>query len=260
MSHFSKQTLEFIVKASRQKRADWLDKNRKDYEKHVLHPLQSFVATVKAKILPIAPGYHFPQKGIGRLKRSERKAREYGSLYRDYISYSASRPSESRFDKNPNLFFLINPLDTDGDQVLVAGGFYMPSSRQVRAIREAIANDASAFEELFASKAFASRFPGGFSREKISSRPPRGFAKDHPKMDWLKLQAFFVWRSYKKSEFASKQFADLVAKDFAQIVRLNELLEKAVRGSLTRVERAKPANDWLSRLEDVKAPRREFDY
>lgn len=264
MTSFNRHTLGFIEKAARQKRPDWLEKNRKEYEKRVLRPLQGFVSTVKQKILPIAPGYHFPQKGIGRLKRSARKAREYGAPFRDYVSYSASRPSESRFDKNPSLFFLLHPFDEDGDEVLIAGGLYMPSSRQVRAVREAIAKDASAFEELFASKAFNSRFPGGFCREKVSSRPPRGFDKEHPRMDWLKLQAFFVWRSYEKTEFISKGFADLVAKDFTQIVRMNELLEKAVKGTLPGNERVKrnkkSSDDVLSRIEDVVAPRRQFDF
>lgn len=262
---FSKETIAFLKKASRQKNPAWLDKNREEYQNRVQLPLQNLASHLKTKLANVAPGYHFPQKGIGRIKRSSIKAQEYGSMYKDYVSYNASRPSESRFDHNPNLFFLIQTDDPDGDNVLVAGGLYMPSSRQVRAVREAIAKDASAFDQLFKSKSFSAHFPGGFSKEKISSRPPRGFDPNHPRMDWLKLQAFFVWRPYKMKEFQSPQFPDLVAKDFAQIVRLNELLEKAIRGTLTSAAAPKKtksarAASLESRLEEIDLPRRPMDF
>jgi uncharacterized protein (TIGR02453 family) len=264
-TRFSKETLAFLKKASRQKNPDWLDRNRQEYERLIAEPLKNLAAFLKTKLAKTAPGYHFPQKGIGRIKRSTIKAREYGSLYRDYVSYSASRPSESRFDHNPNLFFLIQTDDPDGDHVLVAGGFYMPSSRQLRAVREAIAKDASPFDRLFATKAFSARFSGGFSREKTATRPPRGFDPAHPRMDWLKLQAYFVWRSYTLKEFQSPDFPSLVAADFTQILKLNELLEKAVQGTLSRVlpsekRASKRATSLESRIEEVEMPRREMDF
>lgn len=73
------------------------------------------------------------------LKCSADRAREYGSHLKDWISYSAARPRKSRFDHNPNLFFMIYPDHPDGESVLVAGGLYMPSSRQMRQLRETIA-------------------------------------------------------------------------------------------------------------------------
>jgi uncharacterized protein (TIGR02453 family) len=262
---FSKATIEFLKKASRQKNPDWLDKNRESYQKLIQLPLQNLARQLKADLARAAPGYHFPQKGIGRIKRSSIKAQEYGSLYKGYVSYSASRPAESRFDHNPNLFFLIQHDDEDGDNVLVAGGLYMPSSRQVRAIREAIARDASAFDRLFASKNFAAQFPGGFSKEKTSSRPPRGFDPVHPRMDWLKLQAFFVWRSYKMREFQSADFPKRVARDFKEILRLNELLEKALAGTLASATKPKKASksrtsSLETRLEEIDLPRRPMDF
>ncbi len=264
-SKFSKDTIAFLKKASRQKTPAWLEKNWDEYQKQVQLPLQNLARHLKTKLSTVATGYHFPQKGIGRIKRSTIKAQEYGSLYKDYVSYNASRPSESRFDRNPNLFFLIQTDDPDGDNVLVAGGLYMPSSRQIRAIREAIAKDASAFDQLFASKSFSARFPGGFSKEKSSTRPPRGFDPAHPRMEWLKLQAFFVWRSYKMREFQSSDFPNQVAQDFSQIVRLNELLEKAIKGTLAttikpKKSAAKRSSSLESRLEEIDLPRRPMDF
>src|SRR5688572_9149379 len=118
---FSKQSLEFILKASRQKKPDWLDRNREEFERVILNPLKHLAVTLKTELASEAPGYNFPQKGIGRMKRSAAKAEEYGGLYRDWMHYSAARPRESRFEMNPNIYFLLNPTDQK-DPVLIAGG------------------------------------------------------------------------------------------------------------------------------------------
>lgn len=258
---FSDKTIQFLKKASRQKRMDWLDKNREEYEQVLLAPLQNLARELKAQVGPLAPGYHFPQKGIGRIKRSKLRAEEYGGPYKGWLSYSAAVPRTSRFDHNPNLFFMINTHDDD-DPVLLAGGLYMPSSRQLRSIREAIATDATAFDQLFASKDFAKCFRGGFSDERKSTRPPRGFDPKHPRIEWLKLQAFFVWRPYTKREFKSADFPELVARDCKQIVRLNELLYQAISGRWTKTAPTKKTKSSAlsDRLAGVERVEREMDF
>lgn len=242
---FSKQTIEFIKKAHRQKRLDWLDRNRAEYEKKLLLPLQRLARHLKSELGPLAPHYNFPQKGIGRMKGGDR-------VYKSWMSYSAARPRVSRFETNPNIFFLINTEDAK-DPVLIAGGLYMPSSRQLRALRETVARDASAFDALFATKNFARRFPGGFSLEKIATRVPRGFEPDHPRLNWIKLQAFFVWRPYTMKEFTSADFPQIVANDGEQIIRMNKLIETALQGRLpTQEPRIGPRkSSLLDRLEGL---------
>src|SRR5688500_10085180 len=106
---FSRKSLEFILKATRQKSETWLDRNREEYERLILEPMRHLASELKRELAPLAPGYNFPQKGLARLKRSAARAEEYGSLYRDYFHYSAARPRTSRFDSNPNIFLFVNP-------------------------------------------------------------------------------------------------------------------------------------------------------
>ena len=209
---FTRETIPFLEKAGRQRHPEWLERNRETYERVLQKPLAHLAQVLKTEIGPLAPDYHFPLKGIGRLKRGAARAARGGSLFKDWMTYQASRPRTSRFEHNPNLFFLINPEDSD-DPVLVAGGLYLPSSKQVRLIREAIARDATPFEQLFRSASFSRHFKGGFSDERISSRIPRGYDAAHPKMDWIRLQAFFVWRPYGLKEFYAPDFAQKVAGD-----------------------------------------------
>ena len=257
---FSENTLKFILKASKQKRVDWLDKNRDEYETALQLPLQNLAQQVQAKLKSMAPDYHFPQRGIGRIKRSANRIKESGTIFKDWIAYSASRPAESRFERHPNLYFEIDPNDEDGDQVIVAGGFYHPSSNQLRAVRSAIAEDATAFQKLFASKSFSTSFKGGFSKDRISSRMTRGFDPNHPRRDWLRLQAFFVWRAYTKREFISPKFPELVARDWKQILRLNELLDQAVRGALPKQTPKLKPSKLITDIDALDAVVRKMDF
>jgi uncharacterized protein (TIGR02453 family) len=257
---FSENTFKFIQKASRQKKPDWLDKNRDEYEIALLKPLQNLSSHLKTELSSVATQYHFPLKGIGRIKRSINRVGKDGTLYKDWISYAASRPAQSRFDHNPNLFFMIHPDDEAGDRVLVAGGLYMPSSRQLRAVREAIAEDAAPFDRLFDSKDFTACFKGGFSDERISSRSPRGFNPTHPRMNWLRLQAFFVWKPYKDREFFSRNFPEQVARDWKQILRLNSLLDQAVQGQLKKPPLKVEKSQLLSHLADLDLVGRKLDF
>lgn len=263
MPTFSNESLNFLKRAGRQRNPEWLDRNRDAYEQHLLAPLQHLAAHLKAKLGPQVPGYHFPQKGIGRLRRAAPRVEEGGGLFKDWLTYTATRPSGSRFDHNPSIFFMINPHDGEGDEVLLAGGLYMPSSRQLRSVREAIATDATAFDRLFASKPFAARFKGGFSRERSATRVPRGFDPAHPRLDWLRLQGFYVWRSYRPSEYSSSGFAERIATDAGQILRLNELLDQAIQGrwvqtTTPRALRSEPAA--LSRISEIESGRRVMDF
>jgi uncharacterized protein (TIGR02453 family) len=263
---FRVEAMEFVSRAGRQKRPDWLERNREEYEVLVLQPLKEIAARLKRGLAKDAPGYHFPQQGIGRLKRTAASAAEYGFPFRDYLTYSARRPSESRFDKNPSLFLMVYPDDEEGDEVLLAGGLYMPSSRQLRPIREAIATNAAPFERLFRSAAFSASFPGGFSQERKATRPPRGFDPEHPRLDWLKLQGFFVWRSYSKREYSKPGFSDLLVRDAKQALRLNELLDQAIAGRwVSEVEgrgaRGKASlSDALETIQALPTKRRKMDF
>lgn len=141
----------------------------------------------------------------------------------------------------------------------------MPSSRQLRSIRERVSENADPFARLFRDAKFKARFPDGFSRERTATRPPRGFDPQHPRLDWLKLQGFYVWRSYKKKEYTSPKFAEMVARDGEQLLRLNELLTQAITGRWpeklpTNVKRRAPAPlvADLSDGGDVRLPQHDF--
>lgn len=84
-------------------------------------------------------------------------------------------------------------------------------------------------------------------------------------MNWLKLQAFFVWKPYTKKQFLSPKFAEQVERDWAQMIRLNDLIDKVIQGRLPKAVQAKSGKnskipDIADRLGDLQIAHREMDF
>ncbi len=228
MTKFSPKTIPFLTKAAKQKSAEWLDRHQKEYETLVKTPFVDLAKQLQAELQPLARNYHFPTKGIGRIKKPAHKVGKGESPYKGWLSLSASRPSGSRFERTPHLFFGILPNEPDWKGIIVSGGLFLPSSPQMKKIRQAIADDAGPFHELFKDRDFKARFKDGFSDWQTAVRDPRGFDADHPDMAWIKLKSFMVVKKIPPAQFTSARFADNVIKDFTQALRLNDLLQRAL--------------------------------
>lgn len=222
---FSSRTLPFLTEAGQQTNPNWLEENQAAYEAHVRRPFIDLAERLKTELQPSVPDYHFPVKGIGRIKKAANKVVSGGPCCKDWLSISISKPSESRFERNPHLFFGILPNIPPYMGVVVAGGLFMLSGPQLKKVRNAVARDAQPFHALFADPAFKARFKTDFSREEVAPRPPRGFDPDHPDMEWLKLKRFLVVKKLSTTEFTSPDLVPAVAEDFKQLIRLNRLLE-----------------------------------
>lgn len=228
---FSSESLEFLTLAGTQKQEDWLSRNDVSYQRLIRAPLLALADAVQYELTAEARGYHFPLRGIGRIKKSSNKVGQGGAHFKDWVSYIVARPSKNRFEKNPLLFFGLLPNDPQWHGVVVAGGLYMTSALQARRVRHAIADDAAPFKELFRDRAFQKHFKHGFEPMMKAQRCPRGFDADHPDIEWIKLKTFFVSKKLTMKEFSSPNLAQNLADDFRQLLRLNALLQKAADGS-----------------------------
>ena len=225
---FSEESLQFLKLAGEQTNANWLEENDIEYQRLIRGPLMELADSVKKELEPEAPGYHFPSRALGRIKKASHKVERDGAHFKDWVSFIVTRPSLSRFEKNPLLFFGLLPNDKSWQGVVVAGGLYMASSHQTRCVRQAISDDPEPFKKLFADKEFKRSFKNGFNPMAMAKNCPRGFDADHPDIDWIKLKTFFVSKNLKAKEFSSQDLAKNLANDFRQLLRLNEILDNAI--------------------------------
>lgn len=226
---FSKKTLDFLSLAGRQKDHAWLEKHEGQYQKYVKGPFVEFARELERRLANEARGHHFPTKGIGRIKRPAHKVGRGEPVNKNFLSISISKPTGSRFEQNPHLFFGMLPDGPEWNGVVISGGLYFPNASQVRAVREAIAYDSTPFKKLFKDRSFTARFKNGFDDGQVATRVPKGFDPQSKDLEWLKLKRFMVLKEIPLKTFSSTRFVDEVVLDFRQALRLNELLERAIR-------------------------------
>ncbi len=222
---FSRKSLAFLMQAGQQTDPDWLDAQGIQYDKLIKTPFVELAFGLKAALQPLLPDYHFPTQGIGRIKKTANKIVDGMPYYKDWLSISAARPPASRFERNPHLFFGMLPNIPPYMGVVVAGGLFMPSGPQLKKMRIAIAENASAFHALFEDRDFQKRFKGEFARDAVTSRIPRGFDANHPDVDWLMLKSFLVKKNLTAAQFTSPDLLASIVEDFKQLARLNRLIE-----------------------------------
>ncbi len=218
-SPLSKRSLEFIARASRQKKSDWLDKNFSEYEEVLVNPLREISLRVAKALRNEAPGYRFPTRGFARIRRSGDKAKSHG-MYKNWTGLYASKKPESRYEDFPSLYFHLSLEDQ-----FSAGGLYMPSARQTKMIRAWIHHDNSLLENLLEDRDFK-RYFKELGDERVLKTKPRDYPIDHPKIEMLKLMGWYVWRPFTKKELYSKNFADVLASHWRQVLRLNHVLDQ----------------------------------
>ncbi len=223
---FSSKTLDFLALAGKQKNAQWLEKNQKQYEEVILNPMKALALNVTSVLEMEFPAYKFKKRNIGNLKRPASRALEKGPL-KDFMTLNGDRDSGSRFEDLPSLYFMISP---NPDEIFSAGGLYMANASQVKRVRQWIDAKPEALEALFKDKTFGKLFGELGDEHKLKTKP-RDYPLDHKHIDWLKLTAYYVWRPIPKKELYSSELANLLIRDWRQAMRLNNLLDQWLKST-----------------------------
>ena len=77
-------------------------------------------------------------------------------------------------------------------KLLFGAGEYLPPKERLKAIRDAVVNDATGFAKMLKNKQLRATF-GELQTEDKLQRPPKGYDPEHANVEYLKLKSFFVW-------------------------------------------------------------------
>jgi uncharacterized protein (TIGR02453 family) len=151
-----------------------------------------------------------PKKAMFRINRDIRFSHDK-SPYKTRFSagitpHDKRRPSAGG---GPTYYFHI---DSDGT-LLFGAGEYLPPAARLRAIREAVVNDATGFAKVLKNKQLRATY-GEMQAEDKLQRPPKGFDPAHPHIEYLKLKSFFVWTEVKLKLNAPDQMVPDLVRGF----------------------------------------------
>jgi uncharacterized protein (TIGR02453 family) len=220
-AHIPKSGFLFLKKLKKNNNRDWFQKNKSSYENDLRIPLQQVIADLSGLMKKSAPEINFdPKKSIFRINRDVRFSSDK-SPYKTNIGASFISHRHNKKDEFPGLYIHVEP-----GNCFVAGGLYMPSSEQIRKIRESILRDPESFKKIVNDKKI-NKILGGLQGEKLK-KAPKGYSPEHPLIEFLKWKQFTYFKSFTDQDFQTGVLAKKVCKDFEAMMPLVRWLNKAI--------------------------------
>jgi uncharacterized protein (TIGR02453 family) len=172
---FSRGTFGYFEAASRHVGdREWFEGHREEYAKCVEVPLTHLVVELGRELGALLPGIAFSPRKISKplLRRTGagKMTDEDGPAVRTTATAFFSEPATSMFETNPGIYVSVGAGAEDN---IIGCGLYMPSSRQIKALRPAFVADYTRIDAILRSRTLKKywhglngdryvRFPKGF--------------------------------------------------------------------------------------------------
>ena len=149
---FSPEALRFLAQLKRNNRRPWFLKNKETYEQQIKAPMIQLVQALNTELQSFAPEMVTePKRAIYRIYRDIRFSKDK-SPYKTHIS-ALFAPRGSGKHACAGFYFHFSP-----EELLVAGGVYMPGPKELLAIRGHIAENSEVLRRMIANRQFKRLF------------------------------------------------------------------------------------------------------
>ncbi len=217
---FPPETLKFLRQLKRNNNRSWFQERKELYETKVRQPLIDLVIALGGAMQAFAPEMIVdPPKVIYRIYRDTRFSSDK-TPYKTQIS-AFFVPRGMSKSNAAGLYVQIDP-----DEILIAGGVYMPGSAELRASRSQVAERWQELREIVDIREMKKKF-GGLQGEKLS-RAPLGYPTDHPAIEYLKYKHYLVWRTEPATIAETPKLFPLVLTSFTTMLPLVRFLNEAI--------------------------------
>jgi uncharacterized protein (TIGR02453 family) len=183
---FPAQALEFLGALEENNRREWFEPRKHIYEEQVRAPMLELVAALNARMSSFAPDFvREPERAVYRIYRDLRFSPDK-TPYKTHIAAVFTRRG---FEKHAGAgyYFSVSPTEIE-----VAGGVYMPSPEELRAIRLHIIENHAEFNRILDRPALHKTM-GVLQGEELC-RVPKGFPGDHPATSLVRHKQWLLWR------------------------------------------------------------------
>jgi uncharacterized protein (TIGR02453 family) len=216
----SEELLIFLKNLSEHNYKEWFHEHKSQYQK-VRREFEDYVAVLIAEIA------HFdesvkqlePKDCIFRINRDIRFSKDkrpYKTNFGAFISPGGKKSGYAGY------YFHVEPENS-----FIAGGVYMPSSANLKAIRTEIYENIDEFKSLINDPAFQSYFGGLDEIEKLKTAP-KGFPKDFKDIDILNHKHYTASMPLDQKLLHTVDLTIEISKAFQALYPLNYFLNDAI--------------------------------
>ncbi len=218
----TQNTLDFLKELKKNNNKEWFEDHKLEY-RDARWEFMSFVQDIAHEIA----------KFDKRVKDSldDKKTIKFFRQYRDI------RFSKNKDPYKVNFGGVVNPYGMESGHAgyyihieptgksFIAGGMYMPESKQLDRIRRAIIKDSKPIRKILANKDFIKYYKALVTYDDLKVAP-KGYDKAHPDIDVLRHKHFNGFKYLTDKEVMSKNFGSQTIKALEVLEPLNEYLDK----------------------------------
>jgi uncharacterized protein (TIGR02453 family) len=217
---FPEEGLRFLRSLKRNNNRDWFNRHKATYETALKRPMEELIVALSADFARFAPEMiATPKASSYRIYRDTRFSADK-SPYKTHVAAVFPRSGLAKHE-GAGFYLHVSPAE-----VLIGGGFYMPSPEDLQAVRMHIAENHAALRRVLRARAFVTVL-GTLEGERLS-RVPRGFAADHPAADFLRYKQFLAARTLPAHVSVESGFYGTVVETFRAIVPLVRFLNEPI--------------------------------
>jgi uncharacterized protein (TIGR02453 family) len=220
---FPPEALTFLRQLRRNNNRPWFAANKERYETSVRAPMFALVTALGGAIQGFAPELVTdPKRAVYRIYRDVRFSKDK-SPYKTHIAAHFSAAGLGRH-AGAGLYFHIAP-----EEVLIAGGVYMPGPEELRAVRGHVAEHSGELERILRQRSFKTLY-GSLQGDQLS-RPPKGWPADHPAIEWLRYKQYIAWFERPAKVAATPELFPLLLRGFIAVMPLVRFLNTPLRAA-----------------------------
>ncbi len=220
--------MKFLRGIKRNNNREWFQKKKPVFEAELKAPMIQLVEEINGELLRFAPEYVTePKKAIFRFYRDTR----FSNNKDPYKTHIAAWFKRSGFnDKSAAGFY----FHVSAEEIIVAGGLYMPPPDQLLAVRTHLLDHHERFRKLGKSKKISTLLDG-FGGDSLT-RDPKGFPKEHPASDLIRMKQWGYSAQLPASIATTPKLVQEVARRFEALTPVVDFLNEPFANRKPRKE------------------------
>lgn len=208
---------DFLERLQQNNRKEWMDDNRKEY-----HAVRDFfidwLEQINSELAKIDSNY-FDTPGKKAINRINNNLMFFPNkpVYKDHFGAGLDQVT-----KQGDFY-----IEVGVSECFLGGGYWYPSSKLLKSIRDAIDYNGDDFHSILNKKSFKNTF-GDLLESQSLKRPPKGYSADHPHIDLLKRKSFAAGIRLRRDEVLHPSFDQKLIETYLELLPFRRYLNEAV--------------------------------